>query len=47
MSEKERKILENVKDVLPKLNELEKERFLGFGEGLAYAAGQREENNEQ
>lgn len=38
MSEKEKKILETFGEVLPKLSELEKEKLLSFGEGMAFKA---------
>ena len=36
MSEKEKKILETFSEVLPKLTELEQEKLLSFGEGMAF-----------
>ena len=36
MSEKESKILETFEKVLPSLTELERERLLAFGEGMAF-----------
>ena len=36
MSEKEKKILETFEKVIPDLNELEKEKLLSFGEGMAF-----------
>lgn len=41
MSEKEKKILETFGKVVPELSELEKERLLAFGEGLAFKVGQQ------
>lgn len=41
MSEKERRILETFGRVIPKLTELDKERLLAFGEGLAFKVGQQ------
>lgn len=35
MSDKEKKILKNLADTLPKLDECGKSYLLGFGEGLA------------
>lgn len=35
--EKEDKILTTFQRLVPKLSELQKERLLGFGEGLEYA----------
>lgn len=43
MSEKEKKIMESFEKVLPKLSELEKEKLLSFGEGMAFAVERREE----
>lgn len=40
MSETERKILETFEKVIPKLSETQKERLLGFGEGMAFKAEQ-------
>lgn len=36
MSEKEKQILEHFGEILPKLNEMEKEKLLSFGEGMAF-----------
>lgn len=36
MSEKEKQILETFEKVLPDLNEMEKEKLLSFGEGMAF-----------
>ena len=38
MSERESKILETFEKVLPSLSELERERLLAFGEGMAFKA---------
>lgn len=38
MSDKEKQILENLGKALPAMTELEKERFLGFAEGMAFKA---------
>lgn len=38
MSEKESRILETFEKVLPSLSELERERLLAFGEGIAFKA---------
>ena len=46
MSEKEKKILETFGKVVPELSELEKERLLAFGEGLAFKVGQQYEVTE-
>ncbi len=36
MSEKEKQILETFKEVLPKLNEKERDNLLNFGKGMAF-----------
>lgn len=36
MSEKEKKILEIFKKMVPDLSEMEKEKLLSFGEGMAF-----------
>lgn len=36
MSEKEKKILETFGKVIPDLSEMEKEKLLSFGEGMAF-----------
>ena len=36
MSEKEKKIMETFGKVIPDLSEIEKERLLAFGEGIAF-----------
>lgn len=51
MSEKEKKILETFGKVIPDLSEMEKEKLLSFGEGMAFMKGkekqkEREESNE-
>ena len=38
MSEREKKILETFKSVIPELTELEREKLLSFGEGMAFKA---------
>lgn len=42
MSDEEKKILEVFKEVIPKLNEREKERLLWIGEGIALKTEQTE-----
>ncbi len=39
MSEKEKQILESLGKAIPAMSELEKERFLGFAEGMAFRVG--------
>lgn len=47
MSEKEKQILETFEKVIPDLSEMEKEKLLSFGEGMAFMKGkQREEVSE-
>ena len=41
MSEKEKKILDTFGKVIPKLSDLEKEKLLAFGEGMAFKAEQQ------
>lgn len=36
MSEKERKIMEKCGELVPRLSEMEKEKFLSFTEGVAF-----------
>lgn len=40
MSEKDKKIMETFARVIPELSELEKEKLLAFGEGMAFKADQ-------
>ena len=46
MSEKEKQILETFGKVLPELNEVEKEKLLSFGEGMAFKAAADKERSE-
>lgn len=41
MSEKQKKILEAMNKLVPQLSELDQERLLAFGEGLAFMSGAR------
>lgn len=41
MSEKEKKILKTFEEVLPEMSELEKEKLLSFGEGVAFKAAEQ------
>ena len=36
MSEKEKQILDTFEKVIPKMSEVEKEKLLSFGEGMAF-----------
>ena len=51
MSEKQKQILETFEKLVPKLNDLESEKLLSFGEGIAfmkdYQAQKQEEKKEQ
>lgn len=40
MSEKDKKIMETFARILPGLSDLEKEKLLAFGEGMAFKAAQ-------
>lgn len=41
MSEKDKKIMETFARVIPVLSEVEKEKLLAFGEGMAFKADQQ------
>lgn len=41
MSEKDKKIMETFGKVIPKLSDLEKEKLLAFGEGMAFKSDQQ------
>ena len=41
MSDKEKQILETFEKVIPELSEMEKEKLLSFGEGMAFMKGQQ------
>lgn len=47
MTVEEKKILEVFKEVIPKLNEREKERLLWIGEGIALKTEQQEKEQEK
>lgn len=47
MSDNEKKILDTFSEVLPQLNESEKERLLAFGEGMAFKANADKEKKPQ
>ena len=44
MSEKEKKVIESLKVILPQLTELEREKLISYGEGMAFLAEKREES---
>lgn len=46
MSEKEKQILETFEKVIPDLSEMEKEKLLSFGEGMAFMKGKQKEDAE-
>lgn len=41
MTEKQKKFLELMNRMLPRMNELEQEKLLAFGEGMAFMCGAR------
>lgn len=41
MSEKEKKILDTFEKVLPDMTELEREKLLSFGEGIAFKTAEQ------
>lgn len=41
MTEKEQKILDTFGKIIPNLSELEKEKLLAFGEGMAFKVNQQ------
>lgn len=45
MSEKEKKILETFEKVIPDLTEMEKEKLLSFGEGMAFMKDKQAKQN--
>ena len=47
MSEKEKKILETLSNVLPKLSKEDKSYLLGLGEGMAMTMDKRKEVTEK
>ena len=48
MSEKEKKILETFGKVIPDLSEMEKEKLLSFGDGMAFMKDrQKKEESEK
>lgn len=47
MSDNEKKILDTFSEVLPQLDEREKERLLAFGEGMAFKANADKEKKPQ
>ena len=43
MSEKEKQIIETFKEVIPKLNEKERDNLLNFGKGMAFMKDKQKE----
>ena len=46
MSEKEKQILETFEKVIPDLSEVEKEKLLSFGEGMAFIKDREKEGTD-
>ncbi len=46
MSEREKKILETFSKAIPGMSELEKEKLLAFGEGMAFMVNQKQEGQQ-
>jgi hypothetical protein len=47
MSEKEKQILETFRKVIPDLSEMEKEKLLSFGEGVAFMKDTQKKKEEK
>lgn len=47
MSDKEKQILETFEKVLPELSEMEREKLLSFGEGMAFMKDRQKETTEK
>jgi hypothetical protein len=47
MSEREKQILETFGKVIPKLSEMEKEKLLSFGEGMAFMKDKKKEGEKE
>ena len=47
MSEKEKKILDTFKKVLPDMTELEREKLLSFGEGIAFKTAEQKKREQE
>ena len=43
MSEKENKIMDTIGELIPTLTDLEKEKLIAFGEGMAFMKAQQEQ----
>lgn len=42
MTEQQKKLLVAINEAMPRMTELEQEKFLSFGEGLAFMVNQRQ-----
>lgn len=47
MGEKEKKILDTFEKVLPDMSELEREKLLSFGEGIAFKAAEQKKREQE
>lgn len=47
MSENEKKILETFEKVLPDMSELEREKLLSFGEGIAFKTAEQKKDKSE
>lgn len=47
MSEKEQKILKTFEEVLPDMTELEREKLLSFGEGIAFKTAEQKKREQE
>lgn len=46
MSEKQKQILETFEEIIPKMTEMEQEKLLSFGEGIAFVKEKKEKEEE-
>jgi hypothetical protein len=47
MSDKEKQILETIGNVLPDMTEMEKEKLLSFGEGMAFMKDRQKKEDDK
>lgn len=47
MSEKEKKILKTFEEVIPDMTELEREKLLSFGEGIAFKTAEQKKREQE
>ena len=47
MSEKEKKILRTFEEILPDMTELEREKLLSFGEGIAFKTAEQKKEEQK